>query len=68
VVVPQVMHATCRVQDVSSVHIGAILLGRLSARHAVCEPLDNGTRTEHGDLESIGSSDGDQEAHGVTLD
>jgi len=48
VVVPQVMHPTCRFQDVSSVHIGALLQGLLSARHALCEPLDNGTRTEHG--------------------
>jgi len=46
------MHPTCRFQDVSSVHIGAILQGLLSARHALCEPLDNGTRTEHGHSES----------------
>jgi hypothetical protein len=41
VVVPQVMHPTCRSQDVSSVHIGAILQGLLSARHTQCERLDN---------------------------
>lgn len=52
VVVPQVMHPTCRFQDVSSVPIGAILQGLLSAHHAMCEPLDNGTRTEHGHSES----------------
>ena len=52
VVVPQVMHSTCRFQDVSSVHIGAILQGLPSARHALCEPLDHGTRTEHGHSES----------------
>jgi len=45
VVVPHVMHPTSRFQNVSSVHIGAILQGLLSARHALCEPLDNGTRT-----------------------
>ena len=49
VVVPQVMmHPTCRFQDVSSVLIGAILQSPLSACHALCEPLDKGTRTEHG--------------------
>jgi len=52
VVVPQVMHPTCRSRDVSSVHISMILQGLLSARHALCEPLDNGTRTEHGHSES----------------
>ncbi len=46
------MHPTCRFQDVASVHIGAILQGPMSARNALCEPLDNGTRTEHGHLES----------------
>ena len=44
VVVPQVMHPTCRFQNVSGVHIGTILHGLPSARHALCEP---GT-TEHG--------------------
>ena len=52
VVVPQVMHPTCRFQDVSGVHIGTILHGLPSARHALCEPWDNGTRTEHGHSES----------------
>ena len=51
-VVPQVMHPTCRFQDVSSVQIGAILQGQLTARHALCEPLDNGIRTEHGHSDS----------------
>jgi hypothetical protein len=53
VVVPQVMHPTCRFQDVSSVHNGAILQGLLSARHALCEALDNGTRTEDGHLHQV---------------
>jgi hypothetical protein len=52
VVVSEAMHPACRYQDVSRVHIGAILQGLLSARHALCEPLDNGTRTEHGHSES----------------
>ena len=52
-VVPQVMHATCRFQDVSSVLIGAILRGPLRACHALCEPLDKGTRTEHGQFHRV---------------
>ena len=38
VVVPQVMHPTRRFQDVTSVLIGAIVQGVLSARQAVFEP------------------------------
>jgi len=53
VVVPHVMHPTCRFQDVSSVLIGAILQGSLSACHAPCEPLDKGTRTEHGQFHQV---------------
>jgi hypothetical protein len=51
VVVPHVMHPTCRFSDVSSVHSGAILQGLLSLRHALLEPSDNATRTEHGHSE-----------------
>jgi hypothetical protein len=53
VVVPQVMHPTCRSQDVSSVHIGALLQGLLSARRALSEPLDEGTRTKHGQFHQV---------------
>ena len=53
VVVPQVMHPPRRFQHVTSVRNGAILQGLLSARRALSEPLDEGTRTKHGEFHQV---------------